>query len=131
MKELTKNESIESSIKYADSLMIAVAELENKALSECMDFLKGLLALNGGKILFHECDEDGEIEIDDNYYCVSYDGGNHPEYASNCFSRVHSVYIKGGEIYLDIEDCHEYSIDNVRDREIIELCLYIYSDLMD
>ena len=56
MAELIKNKNIESSINYADSLMIAVVELENKALSECMGFLKGLLALNGGKIEFHEYD---------------------------------------------------------------------------
>jgi len=130
MAELIKNKSIESSIMYADALMIAVAELESKALSECMGFLKGLLALNGGKIEFHEYDEDG-VQIDDNSFCVSYDGGNHPEYDSNCFSEVRSVYIKDGEIYLDTEDCDEYSIKHVSDREIIEMCLYIYSDLMD
>ncbi len=130
MAELIKNKSIESSINYADSLMIAVVELENKALRKCMNFLKGLLALNGGKIEFHEYDEDG-VQIDDNSFCVSYDGGNHPEYDSNCFSEVRSVYIKDGEIYLDTEDCDEYSIKNVSDREIIEMCLYIYSDLMD
>ena len=130
MIELIKNKSIESSIKYADSLMIAVAELESKALSECMGFLKGLLCLNGGEIHFHEYDEHGLI-LDDNSFCVSYDGGNHPEYDSNCFSEVKSVYIKDGEIYLDTEDCCKYSIKNVSDREIIELCLYIYSDLMD
>ena len=110
--------------------MIAVVELENKALSECMGFLKGLLALNGGEIQFHEYDEEG-VQIDFNSFCVSYDGGNHPEYNSNCFSEVRSVYIKDGEIYLNIEDSDEYSIKNVSDREIIELCLYIYSDLMD
>ena len=130
MAELIKNKSIESSINYADSLMIAVVELENKALSECMGFLKGLLALNGGKIEFHEYDEHG-LQIDDNSFCVSYDGGDHPEYDSNCFSEVRSVYIKDGEIYLDTEDCDEYSIKRVSDREIIEMCLYIYSDLMD
>ena len=130
MAELIKNKSIESSINYADSLMIAVVELENKALRKCMGFLKGLLALNGGEIQFHEYDEDG-VRIDFNSFCVSYDGGNHPEYDSNCFSEVRSVYIKDGEIYLDTEDCDEYGIKYVSDREIIEMCLYIYSDLMD
>lgn len=129
-KGLVKNKNIESSIDYADSLMIAVEELEAKALSECMGFLKGLLSLNGGKIEFHEYDADG-IQTDDNSFCVKYDGGAHPEYASNCFSDVNSVFIYDGKIYLDIEDCEEYPIEELDDREVIDMCLYIYSDLMD
>lgn len=55
-----------------------------------------------------------KIEIDENYpVSVPYDGGNHPEYASNCFSDVYCVYYKNNNIYLDIEDCEEYSIENI------------------
>ena len=54
------------------------------------------------------------IDIDiDCPCCVSYDGGNHPEYASNCFSDVNSVYIKDGKVYLDIEDASDYELENV------------------
>jgi hypothetical protein len=129
-KELVKNKNIESSINYADSLMIAIGELEAKALSECMNFLKGLLSLNGGKIEFHEYDVDG-IQTDDNCFYVKYNGGAHPEYASNCFSDVKSVVIYGEKIYLNIEDCEEYPIEELDDREVIDMCLYIYSNLMD
>ena len=128
--ELNVNKKIESNIKYADSLVIAINELEAKALSECMGFLKGLLVLNGGEIEFHEYDEDG-YQTDDNSFVVPYDGGAHPEYASNCFSDVESVFIKNGKIYLEIEDCEEYPISSLDDRNVIDLCLYINENFID
>lgn len=128
--ELSINKNIESNIKYADSLMVAINELEAKALSECMGFLKGLLSLNGGRIEFHEYDEDG-FQTDDNSFVVPYDGGRHPEYASNCFSDVESVFIKNGNIYLEIEDCEEYPISSLDDRTVIDMCLYINENFID
>lgn len=57
--------------------------------------------------------------------CVTYDGGNHPEYASNAFSTVKGVYMKNGEICLDTEDCGEYYIDNVCTTELLGVCDFI------
>lgn len=50
---------------------------------------------------------------------VEYDGGNHPEYASNCYSDVNSVFKKDGKIFLDTEDCDEYPLENC---SAIEMC---------
>ena len=49
----------------------------------------------------------GTIEFDydnDEYVSVVYDGGNHPEYASNAFSQVNKVYMKKNDIYVETED---------------------------
>lgn len=49
----------------------------------------------------------GPIEFDydnDEYVTVIYDGGNHPEYASNAFSQVNRVYMKNNDIYVETED---------------------------
>lgn len=65
-----------------------------------------------------------EIE-DGTSVCVTYDGGNHPEYASNAFSTVKGVYLKNGEIVLDTEDCSEYYIDDVCTTELLGVCDFI------
>ena len=128
--EIKTNDSATSCIKYADSLMVAINELEAKALSECMGFLKEVLKLNKNKIELHEYDEQG-FQVDDNCFTVPYDGGRHPEYASNCFSEVNSIFIRKGKIYLDIDDCECYPIDSISDRNIIDLCLYVWNLIND
>jgi hypothetical protein len=55
----------------------------------------------------------------------AYDGGNHPEYNSNCFSLIGGVYNNDGGIYLNIEDCDTYDIDSLSTEEIYFLCDYI------
>jgi hypothetical protein len=58
------------------------------------------------------------IEINYDYtVSVCYDGGNHPEYNSNCYSEVHSVKLKDGDIYLETEDCDEYDFENINAEE--------------
>ena len=48
---------------------------------------------------------------------VSFDGGNHPEYASNVFSTVYGVKLceenEKQTIYFNIEDDDEYCIDRI------------------
>lgn len=46
-----------------------------------------------------------EFEYDNNeFVTVVYNGGNHPEYASNAFSQVSRVYMKNNDIYVETED---------------------------
>lgn len=62
---------------------------------------------------------DNYIKFNSDVPCsVAYDGGNHHEYASNCFSNVNAIFKKDGHVYLDIEDCDEYDIESL---SIIEL----------
>ena len=59
--------------------------------------------------------EDG-VEI---YVNVTYDGGNHPEYASNICSMVNGIFIDGKDkINLIIEDCDEYEEYRVLTNEL-------------
>ena len=78
----------------------------------------------GGEIAIHEYDEDG-IQTDDRCYTVSYDGGNHPEYASNMFSEVDRVFVQDGKLYLEIEDDPEYSIDRISWDDVYYLAEFI------
>lgn len=92
--------------------------IQGKLRKACYRYLKSILKKNGGRIDFDN-DEDGSIT-------VPYDGGNHPEYASNMSSVVSSVYFKGhGEILLDIEDESEYSLDWVETNYVYDLCDFI------
>lgn len=63
------------------------------------------------------------IAIDRECYpcCVTYDGGNHPEYAANPYSDVNGVYLKNNEIYLHTEDCTTYPITSVTASELYEV----------
>ena len=74
-----------------------------------------LSAFSNNRLVFDEMDEEIYDEYTNNMYTsVSYDGGNHPEYASNCFSEVHGAFLdEDGEVYLIIDDCDEYEIRRV------------------
>lgn len=85
---------------------------------ECIEFLTNKLRENNNKLSW-DCYEIG------GYVSVCYDGGNHPEYASNVFSSVEGVFIEDDEIYLHIEDDNKYSIDNVNTNELLDVCSYI------
>lgn len=74
--------------------------------------------------------EDNRVEIDEeNMMAVPYNGGNHPEYASNCFSTLNAVYLKDNTIYLDIEDCEEYEIENVDTMNIYEIMETVFTQI--
>lgn len=64
-----------------------------------------------------------DTEYDDEIVTVSYDGGNHPEYASNCFSQVFSVTLDDrNNICLNIEDCNRYDVDNLSVIDLLAVC---------
>jgi len=80
------------------------AELNRQLYADCKEYLEDVLKKT----------PDNEIVInEDAMICVPYDGGNHPEYDSNCFSNVSRVYLKNDAVYLDIEETNEYPISNI------------------
>lgn len=85
---------------------------------ECVEFLTNKLRENNNKLSW-DCCEIGE------FVSVCYDGGRHPEYASNVFSSVEGVFIEDDKIYLNIEDDSKYPIDNVNTTELLDVCSYI------
>ena len=56
---------------------------------------------------------------------VVYDGGNHPEYDSNAYSIVERVYLKDGNVYLDIEDASDYNIDRISAESLFDVALAV------
>ena len=90
-----------------------IDSLLKKARTECVDFLMEELKKNSDHI---ECTEFEETVF------ISYDGGRHPEYASNTASEVESIYLKEGKIYFSIEDSDEYEIDRVPTDELLAVC---------
>ena len=90
-------------------------EEASKTFYDCMEIMHNVYetSLETIKAVLSETDGNS-VEFDEyEMLTVPYDGGSHPEYASNCFSRVNSVYLKNGEIYLNIEDCDEYHIERI------------------
>lgn len=82
-------------------------ELDKKLRLDVTEYLKGL-----------PFDEDGRFEFDEGmeYVCVTYDGGNNPEYASNAFSTVWGVAKdKDGDIGLILDETNFYSLDRITD----------------
>ena len=93
--------------------------LQGKVRKECIKFLEKTLKANNNHLEW----EDEELNSS---VCVTYDGGNHPEYASNAFSTVTAVNLdKDGNITLEIEDCPKYWLDDVSTDEVLALCDFI------
>lgn len=103
---MEKNEinKVKKNFEKASKKFYECVEIKRKIKEVSMETIKAVLSKADGN----------SVEIDeDNMISVPYDGGNHPEYASNCYSRLNSVYLKDGRIFLDIEDCNEYEIDRI------------------
>ena len=96
------------------------AKISSKLREGCIDYLKAILASNNNIISW-------ELSELPEYVSVSYDGGNHPEYASNVYSTVNSVKwdTKTEEIVLDTEDSYNYPLDSVTTTELYGLCEFI------
>ena len=89
----------------------------NKQLyKDCVEYLKDALKKNGGSV---------EIDSDNAFVTITYDGGSHPEYASNAFSQVLRVYDKDDGMYLETEDADEYPISYVEASELYDICHYV------
>lgn len=94
-------------------------EVVTSTQKKCEGFLSTMLLSNGSRI--NLLDKDGYPQMS-----VNYDGGNHPEYNSNVYSNVRSVFNKNDKFYVEIEDDEEYPIDNLSTAELVELCELIY-----
>lgn len=64
---------------------------------------------------------DNSVSLDECNVCVTYDGGNHPEYDATPYSHVERVYCENGNVYIDTEDCTHYDIDNITASELFEI----------
>ena len=103
-------------MKKFQKTMETICPLLFQLNKECVEFLNEALADNP-TIDLADYEEDGGMPV-----CVSYDGGNHPEYASNVFSQVLLVKKnEQGDIVLETEDA-EILFDNVSAMEGYGVC---------
>lgn len=98
-------------------------KLINESYDLSMEYLMAELKKADGNIIGF-FDENGEPIISE--FCVTYDGGRHPEYNANPFSTVYSVRLENGEILLDTEDCDEYPIKHLDKMEAISVADSVY-----
>ena len=102
--------------------MEQIAETQNEIRKESETYIRKALEKNGDTIDFEN--PKGEA------VSVTYDGGNHPEYASNAFSMVNGVFLNDkNEICLDTEDCEEYEISRINWDEVYDVAMFIYDIL--
>lgn len=98
----------------------------SEARTNCAAYLKWAVKKYGKK----NTDANGKVtftlefdtEYDDQNITITYDGGNHPEYASNCFSSVYAVSLCLDDITFNIEDSSNYDIDRVETVDLLTIC---------
>ena len=98
-------------------------EARAKAIKHCTEFIKLFIEDHNNSISFYNIDK--QEYVGDEQVTVTYDGGNHSEYASNAFSTIENAFVKDGKIYLGIEDCEEYEIDRCQVEEILYIAQYL------
>lgn len=98
--------------------------LQGKVRKECIKFLKKTLKGNDNHLDWDDDDLDASIS-------VGYNGGNHPEYASNMYSTVSGIDLdENGDITLDIEDDPRYYIDDVSTEDLYYVCDFVDNILL-
>jgi len=108
-----------------DTATDAMIEAEQNVRKITLDFIKTLVKEISPDKLRIDFD-DYTDDLDDLYVSISYDGGNHVEYASNMCSCVNAVYIQKNskgveEVYVDIEDDSEYEYDRMLTIDIVSI----------
>ena len=99
-----------------------IEAMMSKLRKESIKFIKDTIIKESGKkgsINIYDEDENDPVY-------VSYDGGSHPEYASNLYSMVYDVHINSnGKLVLCIEDSDDYEITRCTTMEIYEVACMI------
>ena len=100
------------------------SEVSKKLRKECEKYLKKVLEKTKDKRIsweWQELEELGVYEIS-----VSYDGGRHPEYASDCYANVYGVHInKSGKLCIELKEEYDYEIERVNTLEVYDLAFKV------
>lgn len=111
----------ETYFKKADELYDSIIPVQQDIRKKCETYIKMVLKENNGSL---DCTES------ENMISVTYDGGNHPEYASTAFSMVEGISLdKNDNIILQIEDCSEYPIQNINWDEVFDVAAFIHDEI--
>jgi len=104
--------NIKAELKKRNEIVEKFSAIKQELRIQTISCIKAILERHDEKI-----DGRGDAIQDYNMccgsVCVTYDGGRHPEYASNAYSEVYGAFIKDNRIYLDCEDSDEYDIDRI------------------
>lgn len=95
-----------------------------------IEVIKEIVAANGGEIEMTELYDEFDILP----MAVAYDGGNHPDYASQMFSEVKSVSInKRGELVFELDDEVDVCYDRLLYDDIVMVfeTLVLWQDIVD
>lgn len=111
----------ETYFKKADELYDSIIPVQQDIRKKCETYIKKVLKENNGSL---DCTES------ENMISVTYDGGNHPEYASTAFSMVEGISLdENDNIILQIEDCSEYPIQNINWDEVFDVAAFIHDEI--
>ena len=92
-------------------LMGKASEILAQVKNESENYLK--TTLNEVKEVVFDVEEDFDI-----IPCVTYDGGNHPEYAAYPYAEVKRVFLNDkGDVRLDVDDEYGYHIERLASAE--------------
>lgn len=99
-------------------------DVSKKLREDCLEFLTRKLNETENKRIewdYDECEELGLPGVS-----VPYDGGNHPEYASNVFSDVWGVFLdKDGKVNFILNDCDEYEEERLESGEVCAVAQFL------
>lgn len=111
-----------TTIETFDNLCTALSEAKTAVRNHCIDMLKEICNRTESKKI--SLDKMNDFLLDGGLgnptFC--YDGGNHPEYASNMYSAVEGFELKGDKLVFTIEDSDSYEAGRVLTDCLIELC---------
>lgn len=95
----------------------------SKARTSCTEYITEKVKECGGEIVF-------DTDYDAENINIMYDGGNHPEYASNCFSFLTRAYINGDSLTFEIEDSNDYDVDRVNTDDLMAIAEAIHDSVI-
>ena len=88
----------------------------------CLDMLKEICNRREDKTIDLSGLKDYIYDSGDACPTIKYDGGRHPEYATNMYSDIYEFKYDGTFILFDIEDSEDYKDYRVDTEDLIELC---------
>lgn len=101
----------------------AWSDMCHQLKADCLEYLTRVLRENGNRIEF-------DTEDDNEYMCISYDGGNHPEYASNICSTVYAVQLnERGNVSVECEDSDDYEYTRLEIVDLYTIADNVYAKL--
>lgn len=90
----------------------------NEIRKESIEYLREVAEENQGFFDLTEFNDFGSV-------CVTYDGGNHPESASNSFSTVQVLKLDGDKLVLETDDTDWYDTGNIETFELYGVASFI------